>query len=77
MRNRTNAVCFFCAQNYCLSLLLIVAKGNIIWSNMPCVLTEIDNFHVVKDIIAKSGLRFRFKEKKKAVVKENKDLEPR
>ncbi|KAK2190842.1 hypothetical protein NP493_66g01012 [Ridgeia piscesae] len=39
--------------------------------------SEIDNFHVVKDIIAKSGLRFRFKEKKKAIVKENKDLEPR
>ncbi|KAI0223177.1 Translation initiation factor IF-2, mitochondrial [Lamellibrachia satsuma] len=37
----------------------------------------IDNFHVVKDIIAKSGLRLRLKEKKKAVVKENKDVEPR
>ena len=39
--------------------------------------TEIDNFHILKDIVAKSGLRLRMKEKKKPVVKENKDLERR
>ena len=31
----------------------------------------------MKDIVAKSGLRLRMKEKKKPVVKENKDLERR
>ena len=36
MLTRTNAVCVFCVQNYCLSLLIVV-KVNIIWSNMPCV----------------------------------------